>query len=188
MHGWQFDASHLVCGGCSDQGGQECKKHGKEYMYDCCVFVFFKVNMIISFTFILFTMPQCSEWKCKFCCNISSWFCWGNTHFCESCHKKQVAGDYMTKKKPSDLPKCPGAKDCPLKVHNPSFLFSLFLFICYIFPWSCELLLQTVGIFFKKHVRYCYFCFLLDFWQGNHPPPGSEVCIGCAMCRYVGNF
>lgn len=90
-------------------------------------------------------------------CNISSWFCWGNTHFCESCHTKQVrpkakckhniplilflfqvAGDYMTKKKPADLPKCPGSKECPLK--------------------------------------------------GNHPPPGSEVCIGCAMCRYVGNF
>lgn len=28
---FQFDASHLVCGGCSDQG-QECQKHGKEYM------------------------------------------------------------------------------------------------------------------------------------------------------------
>jgi E3 ubiquitin-protein ligase MYCBP2 len=86
-----FDASHLICGGCADVG-QECKVHGKEFI----------------------------EWKCKFCCSISNWFCWGNTHFCDSCHKRQVAGDYMTKKKVADLPACPGPALCPLKgEHQP---------------------------------------------------------------------
>lgn len=28
------------------------------------------------------------EFKCKFCCSIAQWFCWGNTHFCDSCHKR----------------------------------------------------------------------------------------------------
>jgi hypothetical protein len=30
------------------------------------------------------------EYKCKFCCSVASWFCWGTTHFCDSCHRKQV--------------------------------------------------------------------------------------------------
>ena len=30
------------------------------------------------------------EWKCKFCCSVASWFCWGTTHFCDDCHRKQV--------------------------------------------------------------------------------------------------
>lgn len=86
-----FDASHLVCGSCADNGSGECKKHGKDFI----------------------------EWKCKFCCNISSWFCWGTTHFCKSCHDKQVAGDYVTKKPISALPKCPGAKECPFQGKHP---------------------------------------------------------------------
>ena len=28
------------------------------------------------------------EWKCKFCCSVAQWFCWGNTHFCDPCHRK----------------------------------------------------------------------------------------------------
>jgi hypothetical protein len=44
----------------------------------------------------------------------------------------------MTKKKPSELPACPGAATCPLK--------------------------------------------------GVHPAPGTEVCLGCALCRNSANF
>eukprot|EP00347_Sterkiella_histriomuscorum_P015331 403357427 len=26
------------------------------------------------------------EYKCQFCCDIASWFCWGATRFCDPCH------------------------------------------------------------------------------------------------------
>ena len=51
----KFNEKELVCGSCtagSDAGS--CKKHGKEYI----------------------------DFKCKFCCGIASYYCWGTTHFC----------------------------------------------------------------------------------------------------------
>lgn len=59
-----FKKEELVCGKCAavavGGGEKTCKTHGTDFI----------------------------EYKCKFCCNISQWFCWGNTHFCESCHKR----------------------------------------------------------------------------------------------------
>jgi hypothetical protein len=59
-----FKKEELVCGKCSavSVGGgiKNCKTHGTEFI----------------------------EFKCKFCCSVAQWFCWGNTHFCEPCHKK----------------------------------------------------------------------------------------------------
>ena len=76
----EFKAEELVCGKCAADtlgvGAAKCKIHGTDFI----------------------------EFKCKFCCNIAQWFCWGNTHFCEPCHKRQCAGDYVSRKKPSELP------------------------------------------------------------------------------------
>jgi len=74
----EHDPKELICGSCSGVGmktdGKPCK-HGTDYI----------------------------EWKCKFCCNVACYFCWGNTHFCEPCHKEAVA----VSKRPLDkLPKC----------------------------------------------------------------------------------
>jgi len=59
-----FKPEDLVCGKCAAAslqiGNAKCAKHGTEFI----------------------------EFKCKFCCSISNWFCWGNTHFCEDCHKR----------------------------------------------------------------------------------------------------
>jgi len=30
--------------------------------------------------------PSFVEWKCKYCCSVASWFCWGTTHMCDRCH------------------------------------------------------------------------------------------------------
>lgn len=91
----QHDPKDLICGGCGALDGvagiNDCKKHGKEFI----------------------------EYKCKFCCDISCWFCWGTTHFCEKCHAKQCKGEYVTKIKKCDLPKCPGENKCPLKIKHP---------------------------------------------------------------------
>jgi len=60
-----------------------------------------------------------TEYKCKFCCSVASFFCWGTTHFCESCHKKHNSGDYMNDKKAHQLQQCAGPAQCPLGIKHP---------------------------------------------------------------------
>ncbi|OMJ78568.1 hypothetical protein SteCoe_21592 [Stentor coeruleus] len=88
----KFNPEELVCPSCSAIGmeGSDCKVHGKDFI----------------------------EFKCKFCCSVSAWFCWGTTHFCDQCHTRQNNGDYLSKKSKSELPVCPG-KTCPLKITHP---------------------------------------------------------------------
>lgn len=87
-----FDPADLVCGGCSGSApAAECATHGKDFL----------------------------EYKCQFCCTISSWYCWGKTHFCNDCHTRQQKGDYLTKKPKSAIPMCPGPDKCPLGVAHP---------------------------------------------------------------------
>jgi len=77
-----YDPKDLVCGKDANlknvAGKTSCDKHGKEFI----------------------------EYKCRFCCKIASWFCWGTTHFCEDCHARQCAGDYVSKYPKEKLPKC----------------------------------------------------------------------------------
>jgi hypothetical protein len=43
-----------------------------------------------------------------------------NTHsFCKSCHDKQVAGNYLSRKTKSEFAVCGGASVCPLGVSHP---------------------------------------------------------------------
>lgn len=93
-----FDPSELVCGGCSaTAGGVEiCQKHGRDYL----------------------------EYKCRFCCSIACWFCFGTTHFCDSCHNDHSRLCSMRKE---DFPQCPvgpraeklDGDECPLKIAHP---------------------------------------------------------------------
>merc|ERR1719204_180250 len=88
-----YKQEHLVCGSCaSGPNAKSCKKHGKKYI----------------------------TYKCKFCCSVSSWYCWGSTHFCDACHKKQEQGTYLNRMAISELPKCPGKELCPLGVEHPA--------------------------------------------------------------------
>ena len=77
-----YDPKDCVCGKDANlsgiQGITNCPKHGKEFI----------------------------EYKCKFCCKIASWFCWGNTHFCDDCHRRQCNHDYVSKYPRDKLPKC----------------------------------------------------------------------------------
>ncbi|KAN0033561.1 hypothetical protein ACTFIV_000022 [Dictyostelium citrinum] len=65
----------LVCGGCSSSGNENCKIHGKEFI----------------------------EYKCKYCCRISTFFCWGNSHFCVECHRNV---NHVAQVPKSQLPQC----------------------------------------------------------------------------------
>ena len=91
----EYNQKDLVCGAHANIAGvagiTDCPKHGKDFI----------------------------EYKCRFCCNISSWFCWGTTHFCEDCHAKQCKGDYVSKYAKDKLPKCPGTDKCPIKTRHP---------------------------------------------------------------------
>ena len=46
------------------------------------------------------------QYKCRYCCSVARWFCWGTTRFCNACHAAQVAGNYLNKRRPHDLPQC----------------------------------------------------------------------------------
>jgi len=77
-----FRPEDLICSKCRNLKDAKdlvsCPKHGREYI----------------------------EYKCKFCCKVASWFCWGTTHFCDDCHKRQCNGDYVSKYPKSELPLC----------------------------------------------------------------------------------
>ena len=63
------------------------------------------------------------EYKCRYCCSLAVFFCFGNTHFCSKCHEKAHKLQNTALEK---LPKCPAGPDleqldgeCPLKVKHP---------------------------------------------------------------------
>ena len=92
----EYKEDDLVCGACASTnikgGSMDCAQHGKEFI----------------------------EFKCRFCCSVAQWFCWGTTHFCEPCHARQCKGEYLSKKTAKELPKCTGAEGCPLKIKHPA--------------------------------------------------------------------
>jgi len=50
------------------------------------------------------------EHKCRYCCHVASWFCFGTTRFCDPCHDD--AGS-------ENIIECKGSKDCPLNGRHP---------------------------------------------------------------------
>lgn len=81
----------FICGGCSGIGKDSCKKHGEDFIV----------------------------YKCRFCCSVSQFKCWGTTHFCKTCHDRQEAHDYMTTKTKDQLQKCTSPDTCPLGIAHP---------------------------------------------------------------------
>ena len=92
-----YNPEELVCGGCSDVSqAQMCPKHGTDYL----------------------------EYKCRYCCSVAVFFCFGTTHFCNACHDDFQRVANVPK---HSLPQCPvGPKlrqlegdECPLHVAHP---------------------------------------------------------------------
>jgi len=52
-------------------------------------------------------------YKCRYCCSVATWFCWGTTHFCDPCHL------VAARKKTPDVQLCAGVAKCPLRVAHP---------------------------------------------------------------------
>ncbi|KAG9492133.1 hypothetical protein GDO78_000574 [Eleutherodactylus coqui] len=95
--GDDYDPRELICGACSDVSrAQMCPKHGTDFL----------------------------EYKCRYCCSVAVFFCFGTTHFCNACHDDFQR---MTSILKEELPHCPaGPKgkqlegtECPLHVVHP---------------------------------------------------------------------
>lgn len=75
--GENYDPTELVCGACSDVArAQMCPKHGTDFL----------------------------EYKCRYCCSVAVFFCFGTTHFCNPCHDDFQRVTNLPK---NELPSCP---------------------------------------------------------------------------------
>lgn len=78
--------SRRLCQRCSSVG-RACTKHGTDHL----------------------------DWKCKYCCSLAAWFCWGTTHMCDRCHNACEQGTLSW----SSGSGCT-ADVCPLRIrHGP---------------------------------------------------------------------
>ena len=90
----KIDPSERLCLKCAKPQtfATTCDKHGAEYI----------------------------QWKCQFCCSMATYYCWGTTHFCESCHRKAWT---LRRKEKKDLIQCPckssSKTNFPEKVEGP---------------------------------------------------------------------
>ncbi|KAM3145077.1 regulation of axon guidance [Paramecium bursaria] len=88
----QEQKEQILCPSCSGIDSSKCAQHGTDYL----------------------------EYKCRFCCNVATYFCWGNTHFCKECHIKQSNGQYLNKLQPNSLPQCIPVKCKSGGKHKPN--------------------------------------------------------------------
>jgi len=56
------------------------------------------------------------EWKCRYCCSIARWYCFGTTHFCDPCHTNWQP--LQLKEKAGTLEQCT-PDTCKLGVEHP---------------------------------------------------------------------
>ncbi|XP_045784545.1 E3 ubiquitin-protein ligase MYCBP2 [Maniola jurtina] len=96
--GW-WEPTELVCGACSDvAGARVCPKHAADFL----------------------------EYKCRYCCSVAVFFCFGTSHFCNACHDDFQR---VTNIPRHLLPQCPAgpkgeqlpgtSDECPLHVQHP---------------------------------------------------------------------
>lgn len=97
MLGDEFNPADLVCPMCVEGPAmQECPRHGTDFL----------------------------EYKCRFCCSVAVFFCFGTTHFCNPCHDDHQRCVSTAK---DALPHCPAGPrltqldgtECPLHVRHP---------------------------------------------------------------------
>lgn len=78
----------------------------------CLGLVYYIVRGLPSLmTMSLFYLQMCSkhgtdflEYKCRYCCSVAVFFCFGTTHFCNACHDDFQR---MTSVPKEELPHCP---------------------------------------------------------------------------------
>lgn len=133
----------LICGKCQKiDSVDECKEHGEEYL----------------------------AYKCRYCCTMSVFHCWGKVHFCRNCHQPGVwdkLSTYSTgknKKALEDYPQCDGLRQqINALMKNPMW-----------HKWSRERKDEEI----YKLRALPELCPL----ECKHPPNGFEFGLGCTLC------
>ena len=120
----EFDPSELVCGGCSDvaQAQVVYLEHHQTMLWSLVVFGYHLCHLFLQICAKHGT--DFLEYKCRYCCSVAVYFCFGTTHFCNSCHNDFQR---LTSMKKSEFPQCPVAprakpmegNECPLHVKHP---------------------------------------------------------------------
>lgn len=132
----------LLCATCQPSSLGECKVHSKEFLL----------------------------YKCRYCCQPSSWSCWGNTHFCNDCHKSGVWQNLAVhrtganKQRIWDYPQCAALTSKITKLRqDPKFAAAS----------EEEQNAQLAKL--EADPQQCPL-------KRPHPPNGIEYALGCVMC------
>eukprot|EP00058_Branchiostoma_floridae_P002865 XP_002588353.1 hypothetical protein BRAFLDRAFT_81492 [Branchiostoma floridae] len=149
--GEDYDPAELVCGACSDVSrAQMCPKHGTDFL----------------------------EYKCRYCCSVAVFFCFGTTHFCNPCHDDFQRVTNIPKQ---ELPHCPAGKDGS----------NLYFHFCN----PCHDDFQRVTNIPKQELPHCPAGPRGKQLEGDecplhvtHPPTGEEFALGCGVCRNAHTF
>lgn len=135
-----WDPEELICPRCQPKCVRECDTHGTDWI----------------------------SYKCRYCCNTATFFCWGQTRFCANCHKpdtwKKLAV-YKTgknKQKIWEYKQCPGLQPKVTAIGRDKSLSenqkNAELEKLFSDPRTCSLKIR-------------------------HPPNGIEFGMGCSMCQ-----
>ena len=72
------------------------------------------------------------EYKCRYCCSVAVFFCFGTTHFCNACHDDFQRVANIPK---AELPQCPVAPKVGISIS--SFTTDQCSFTCFrLSPWT----------------------------------------------------
>lgn len=110
------------------------------------------------------------EYKCRYCCSVAVYFCFGTTHFCNACHEDFQKVIYLS---PAELPSCPAGirnsiesedtnyRWCNVVENRVDFHFTSM----FVGPKGTSLKVEDCPL----HIK--------------HPPTGEEYALGCGVCR-----
>jgi hypothetical protein len=159
----EFDRAELLCGECNAAlSGADCRVHGRQFI----------------------------EWKCRYCCSLAVWNCFGGTRMCDRWVwwwvRRCLAGG------PANGQEQPAGRVvgcCAKQRARPATCFhgcatggcSICRVLtaggaCRPLPRRCH---ATPSV--RHQPRRCTpaSCSL----KVEHPQPGEEFCLGCGMCR-----
>ena len=140
----EYDPSELVCPQCSNVGGP-IQVNIRKYNFVVAVLLALYCGSDLYFMSALCLQPSSSsaysffslllqdcpkhgvdflEYKCRYCCSVAVYFCFGTTHFCNPCHDDFQR---LTSIPKAELPQCPvgpcakplEGTECPLHVKHP---------------------------------------------------------------------
>ena len=107
------------------------------------------------------------EYKCRYCCSVAVFFCFGTTHFCNPCHDDFQRVANIPK---SELPQCPVAPKVTNISEENMCKSPLFLFFR-------PLLLRAVSVLFTSSIRRLERSLPWGVESAGMPTHSSDLCV-----------